>query len=193
MSTTRDQFIATTCELIETQGFHATGLNQIVQESGAPKGSLYYHFPAGKEELVAAAIERTGAMVSERIAANLALEPDSAVAIGDFIHRIAENVEASGFQSGGPLMTVAMETATSSERLNLACRAAYQQLQEAFNSKLRKSGYSESRAAELTTFIVAAIEGGIILSRTNHTGDPLRQVAEELKKLLPREETADAH
>jgi TetR/AcrR family transcriptional regulator, lmrAB and yxaGH operons repressor len=48
---TRDQIIQTTCTLLESQGYHATGLNQILKESGAPKGSLYYYFPQGKEEL----------------------------------------------------------------------------------------------------------------------------------------------
>ena len=51
MSTTREQIIEKTCELIELQGFNATGVNQIIRESGTPKGSLYYHFPGGKEEL----------------------------------------------------------------------------------------------------------------------------------------------
>lgn len=184
MSTTREQFIETTCELIEAQGFHATGLNQIIKESGAPKGSLYYHFPEGKEELVAEAIARTGRNMSERIAANLAMQADPAEAVWAFVRRIADNVEASGFRSGGPLMTVAMETATSSERLNLACREAYQRLQGSFEDKLLASGFAAARAAHLAAFIVAAIEGGIILSRTNHSGDPLRRVADELRAIL---------
>lgn len=51
MNTTRDQIIETTCELLEAYGYHATGLNQILTKSGTPKGSLYYYFPEGKEEL----------------------------------------------------------------------------------------------------------------------------------------------
>lgn len=184
MSTSREQFIETTCELIEAQGYHGTGLNQIIQESGAPKGSLYYHFPEGKEELAAEAVERTGRVVAERITVNLAAEPDPAAAVRTLVRRIAEGVEASGFRTGGPLMTVAMETATSSERLNLACREAYRRLIDAFEAKLLSSGFSDSRVAELTPFIVSAIEGGILLSRTMHSGDPLRLVAEELGRLL---------
>lgn len=48
MSSTKEQFIETTCDLLESHGYYATGLNQIVAESGALKGSLYYHFPEGK-------------------------------------------------------------------------------------------------------------------------------------------------
>ncbi|NIP23957.1 MAG: TetR/AcrR family transcriptional regulator [Phycisphaerae bacterium] len=182
--TTREQFLETTCNLIETQGYYATGLNQIIKESGAPKGSLYYHFPNGKEELVADAIDLTGLKVSERIELNLASEPDPAKAVWTFIHRIADNVELSGFSAGGPLMTVAMETVTSSERINLACREAYGRLVQAFEAKLLSGRYSEKRAAELAVFIVTAVEGGILLSRTNHTSDPLRLVADELRRLL---------
>jgi TetR/AcrR family transcriptional repressor of lmrAB and yxaGH operons len=184
MSTSREQFIKTTCDLIEAQGFHGTGLNQIIRESGAPKGSLYYHFPEGKEELVAEAVERTGRGVAERIRDNLAAEADLAGAVRAFVRRIADGVEDSGFRTGGPLMTVAMETATSSERLNLACRKAYGRLISAFEAKLLSSGFSDRRALELATFIVAAIEGGILLSRTEHAGDPLRLIAEELGRAL---------
>lgn len=184
MSSTRDQIIEKTCELLETQGYHATGLNQILAESGAPKGSLYYYFPAGKEELTAEAINRTGRHVAERIKHRLAEIDDPLDAIQSFIRTIAYHVEASGFRSGGPLMIVAMETATSSSRLNAACREAYRLLQLAFQEKLQ-GGYSEEQAAQLATFIVSAIEGGIILSRTNHSGDPLRMVADMLGRLLP--------
>lgn len=178
----KDQIVKAACDLLESQGFHATGLNQIVKESGAPKGSLYYYFPEGKDELAEAAIERAGRQVVERIAAGLAGEANPAKAIAAFVTQIAHFVELSGFRSGGPLMTVALETATTNERLNHACRAAYSRLQAAFEAKLVAGGYARSR--ELATFVTAAIEGGIVLSRVHHSGDPLRQVAEQLSWVL---------
>jgi TetR/AcrR family transcriptional repressor of lmrAB and yxaGH operons len=184
VSATRDQFIAATCDLLESQGFYATGLNQIVKESGAPKGSLYYHFPDGKDELAEQAIAWAGRTAAARIAQGLNTSGDAAEAVSTFIANIAYYVEASGFRSGGPLMTVAMETATTNERLNIACRRAYDQLQGAFTAKLVESGYDDAQACVLATFITSAIEGGIMLSRTYHTGDPLRLVAQHLRAVL---------
>jgi AcrR family transcriptional regulator len=60
MTSARDQIISKTCELFENQGYHATGINQIVKESGAPKGSIYYYFPDGKEEIALEAVIRSG-------------------------------------------------------------------------------------------------------------------------------------
>lgn len=184
MNTTREQIIETTCELLETYGYHATGLNQILAKSRTPKGSLYYYFPEGKEELTAQAIERMGRHVAQSIKSELSKMADPGEAIRSFVHILAHRVEASAFCAGGPLMIVAMETATSSERLNLACREAYRLLQQAYHEQLIASGFTEARAAQLATFITASIEGGIILSRTDHSGDPLRNVAEMLGCLL---------
>jgi TetR/AcrR family transcriptional repressor of lmrAB and yxaGH operons len=186
MSSTREQIIATTCDLLESQGFHATGLNQIVKESGAPKGSLYHYFPEGKDAIAEAAIDTAGRTVAERIRAGLAVSDDAAEAIRVFVTNVAHFVETSGFRSGGPLTTVAMETATTNERLNLACRDAYSRLQAAFEAKLAAGGYAPARARELATFVTATIEGGIILCRTYHSGDPLRLIAEQLGHMLKR-------
>lgn len=183
-STAREQIIEATCDLLEAQGYHATGLNQIVAESGAPKGSLYHYFPDGKEELAAIAIDLTSRSLAGRVQAVLALDDDPAEATRILAARIADAIEESGFRSGGPLTTVAMETATSSQRLNLACREAYQRLQAAFAAKLEAGGFSPQRADELAAFITAAFEGGIILSRTYHSGDPLRRVGQELAAQL---------
>lgn len=183
MASTRDTIVDTVCTLLEAQGYHATGLNQIVKESGAPRGSLYYYFPAGKDELTAEAIERTGRQLAAHVRQSLAAHADPAEAVRALVEFIANSIEASGCRSGGPLMTVALET-TENARLNAVCRAAYQQLHGVFEEKLLASGYSAARAAHLAVFVNAALEGGIVLSRVQHNGVPLRVIARELFDLL---------
>jgi TetR/AcrR family transcriptional repressor of lmrAB and yxaGH operons len=184
MTTARDQIIETTCELLELQGYHATGLNQIIKESGSPKGSLYYYFPGGKEELTAEALNRVGQMVLNRIKENLAVIDDPAESIREFILNIARNVVLSGYRAGGPITTVALETAATNERLREECQRIYGGWQGAFADKLLSSGFSESSAKQLACLIIAAIEGGIILSRTNRNPEPLQNVAHQLSELV---------
>ena len=184
MSNAREQILQTTCALLEKQGYHGTGLNEIIRESGSPKGSLYYYFPAGKEQITAEAVLQSGRQTAERIRQELGESSNAAKEVSDFILNIADHVERSGFAAGSPLTAVAMETATTSKRINDACREAYGMLKSAFNDKLIETGFSKTKADELATFIIAAIEGGIILSRTSHTADPLRLVAKQLKAVL---------
>lgn len=184
MTTTREQIIATTSELLEAQGYYATGLNQIVAESGAPKGSLYYYFPDGKEGLTAEVIERAGRSVAERIRSGLAEVENPAEAVQRFVLTVAHHVAASSYRAGGPITTVALETAGKSDRLNEACQHAYASWVAAFQEKLEQSGYPAPLAARRATMIIAVIEGAIVLSRTYRSVAPLEAVAEELGNLV---------
>lgn len=184
MRTTRDDLVRATAKLLEAQGYHATGLAEILAESGAPRGSLYYHFPGGKEELAVEAVQRGAALIAERVARGLAAHDDPARSVGALVRAIAHYVETSGYRAGGPLTTVALETVTSSERLNLACRQAFANIEATFAHTLAAGGFSAARAERLATFITASIEGATLLSRIAHTGEPLRQVADALEELL---------
>jgi TetR/AcrR family transcriptional regulator, lmrAB and yxaGH operons repressor len=184
MATARDQIIETTCELLELQGYHATGLNEIIQKSGSPKGSLYYYFPGGKEELTSEALNRVGQIVLNRIRDNLEQMDDPAEAIENFLLNIALNVERSGYRAGGPITTVALETASTSDRLREECQKIYAGWQAVFAEKLIKGGFDEARASSLATLIISTIEGGIILCRTGRSRQPLEQAAREIKLLL---------
>jgi TetR/AcrR family transcriptional repressor of lmrAB and yxaGH operons len=184
MAKTREQIIQTTCGLIEAQGYHATGLKQILEESGTPKGSLYYYFPAGKEELADEAIQHVSKKIQERIRVALDEFTEPAAAVRAFIEELAQRVEASGYQKGGPITTIALETATTNERLNSACGQAYRLWESAFQAKLAQHGFAEETATQLASLIIAAIEGGIILSRTYKSKDPLLAVAEQVSRLV---------
>ncbi len=184
MVSTRDQIIQTTCDLLEFQGYHATGLNQIIKESGSPKGSLYYHFPGGKEELAVEAVRYMGRIVLQRIRENLAEVEDPAESISIFIKNIALNVEKSGYRAGGPITTIAMETASTNITLREACQLIYNEWQQAFADKLKTGGLAQPRAERLALLVIAAIEGGVILCRTNQSRMPLEQIADEINLLV---------
>lgn len=184
MASTRDQIIQKTCELLELQGYYATGLNQIVKESGSPKGSLYYHFPGGKEALAVEAVNLVGSIVLKRIRENLAQSKDPAEAVRSFIVNIAFNVERSGYRAGGPITTIALETASTSEVLRATCQRLYDEWQAAFAQTLLDGGIAPPRAERIAVLIIAAIEGGVILCRTHRSQQPLQHVADEIGMLI---------
>ncbi len=179
----RERFIETTCTLLELQGYNATGINQIIRESGAPRGSLYYYFPAGKDQLTAEALNHVSDLILERIRTNLEAVEDPAEAVRAFILKVAHSVEATGYQAGGPITTVALETASTHETLREVCRAIYADWQQAFAEKLQ-TALPEARARRLAQVIIAALEGGILLSRTERSPEPLESVAHEVGLLI---------
>ena len=177
MNPAKQQILESAARLFEKQGYHATGLNEIIRESGAPKGSLYYYFPEGKEQIGAETALWAGAQMAERIRYGLSQSPDPAAALRILTLGIADAVEASGFAAGGPLMMLAAESAVGSQRLNTACREAYNLMQAAFAEIL-------SLDADLASFVLATLEGAILLCRVQHSGAPLRQAAQQLESIL---------
>ena len=157
-------------------------MNEIVRESGAPKGSLYHYFPDGKDELAAEAIAHAAGTITANIEGVLAAHDDAAAAVATFIRVLAGHVAASGYRQGGPITAVALESASTNERLRLACRDAYRAWRRSFADKLRPA-YGD-RADRLAALILSAIEGGIVLARSEQSEQPLLDVADEIERLL---------
>lgn len=180
----RERIILAACSLLEKQGYPATGVNEIVKASGAPKGSLYYYFPDGKEQIVSEAILYSGAILVERLRAELDRYPDPLHALYEYMLRLADKVEEKGFAAGNPLTIVAVEAAGASEPISQACRQVYGRLESALQDKMIAAGKSADQAGMLARTTLAALEGGIILSRVYRTADPLRTLAGHLREVL---------
>ena len=177
MTTPREQIIQATCILLEKQGFPATGLNEIVRKSGAPKGSLYHYFPEGKEQLVSEAVLYSGEILVNRLRAELDKDPDPIQAIYAYILRLADKIEEKQFSAGNPLSIVAIESAAASERISQSCQQVYGKMESVFREKLTRSGMSSTLAEEKACLMMIGLEGGILLSRVRRTADPLRMLA----------------
>jgi TetR/AcrR family transcriptional regulator, lmrAB and yxaGH operons repressor len=182
--TARERLVNSTADLLERQGYYATGLNQILDVSKTPKGSLYHYFPEGKEELAAEAVELKGRMIAQNIKSVLAQDEHPADAFQRFSEGLAIMMDASGCQGGGPLAAVALETSNSSERLRETCANAYESWRVLFEEKMTGYGYEPEVAHRLSTLITAALEGAIILSRVQQSVQPIREVTSSLEQLV---------
>lgn len=181
---TREKIVATTASLFEKQGYAATGLNQIVKESSTPRGSLYYYFPEGKEELAVEAVTYRMRKVVDVWRQVLSKIEDPVDAVYQLILKMAQVMEESGCDGGAPIATVALEASNSSERLRQACADGYQQAQDVLAAKLIMGGFATEQATSLAAIINASIEGAMILSRASQDVTVMRIVAENIRVLL---------
>lgn len=184
MSSTRETILDKAAELLERQGYHGTPLNQIVEESGTPRGSLYYYFPQGKEELAAEAVERRSRLMNAHIRRQLGAYEDPVEAVYRFALGLVDYVENHQCDAGAPFATVTLEAPATGERVREACGLAYARLQAPFEELLRDGGFAPARADTLSAMVTAALEGAIILARAHQSPAPVRKVAEEIRQLL---------
>ncbi|MEH7073053.1 TetR/AcrR family transcriptional regulator [Neobacillus drentensis] len=180
----KTKLIKTASRLFQLQGYHATGLNQITKESGAPKGSLYYHFPEGKEQLAIESVQLTTKFVSEGIEQGLNKFVDPIEAIQNFIIELAGQFKKERYQEGVPIAAVALETALVSEPLRKACQSSYESFQQLFTQKLINSGFEKKRAEELGIVINSMVEGAFLVSFTFGNNEPLLLLAKQIPVLL---------
>lgn len=180
----RENILAAARRLFHLQGYHATGLNQILKESGAPKGSLYYHFPNGKEQLAIEAVESMTIFIFNDIRTNLNQYEDEVQAIQFHIEKLAERFDHMECLDGIPIGLLAAETSLFSEPLRLACLKAFEGMEGCFCQKLVENGYEMDMAQRLSIVINSMIEGAITRSLANKNGQPLRCVADSISILL---------
>lgn len=182
-SVSREHILETAARLFQRQGYHATGLNQIVRESGCPKGSLYYYFPGGKESLAVEAILWTKNAIGERIERFLERYDDPVEAIQALIRGTARTV--SDMESIIPctVSLLTLEMALSSEPIRQACEATMDAWGDLFAAKLRNI-CDEDTARTLGHLIQTMIDGALIRSLTKKDVAPLLWAAEEVPLLF---------
>src|ERR1700694_580921 len=162
---TRRQLVASTVELLRRQGAYGTGLHDVLSHSGAPRGSLYFHFPGGKEQLVREAIQEAAAAIDRSLQKSLDRRPTVAEGIEDYLGRYAERFAATGFNAGCPVAAVALDVPAEGDRLRTACDWALTGWVTLVADRLRGEGRSPEEAESLAITSLAALEGALVLCR----------------------------
>lgn len=181
---TKARLIASALSTFHAQGYRGTGLAQLLSDSGVPRGSLYFHFPGGKEEIASAAISEARQQIGDGLDLAFAAAPDVIGALYLIIDGFAVELEASNFSRGCPVTTVALEADNDTPILSATCAATYADWQARLTQHLRAAGFAEARAPRLATFALSAIEGALILARAARSRAPLDDVVAELEPLF---------
>ena len=178
----RTRMIASAAELFREQGYSATGFRDVVEHSGAPRGSIYHHFPGGKAQLAEEAVQLASEIVARRIE-RAAQSGDPQAMLDAFADGWRRQLERSDFRAGCPVVAVAVEADTA-PGVAAAATAAFERWEALFATTLRRSGIPRARAARIGTLAVAAIEGAVIQARAARSTAPLDAVMREIAALV---------
>jgi TetR/AcrR family transcriptional repressor of lmrAB and yxaGH operons len=181
---TRRQLVASTIHLLRRYGAHGTGLQEVLSHSGSPRGSLYFHFPGGKEQLIREALQESSGAVDRWLRESLDRHSTVAEGMDHFLGRYGEYLAATGFEAGCPIAGGALDMGQEDQRLRSTCDWAMTGWVAMLAERLRAEGRDGETAESLALTAIAALEGTLILCRARRSLEPLGAVATQLKLLL---------
>ncbi|MEX2394122.1 MAG: TetR/AcrR family transcriptional regulator [Actinomycetota bacterium] len=188
---TRDRILETTAELFRRHGYVGTGLKQIVADANAPFGSIYHHFPGGKEQLGAEVIRSSGLMYQLLVTGVLDAAPDIVTGVRDCFTAAAAVLEATDYQDACPIETVALEVASTNEVLRQACADVFDGWIAAGLDRHEAAGLDRDTARALTVLFISTLEGAFVLCRAKRDTEALEVAAVYVSRVV--EHTLNAH
>lgn len=162
---TRERILYATAELFRRQGYTGTGLKQVVAEARAPFGSLYHHFPGGKQQLADEVIHAGGAFFQALVTAVYDEESTAEASVRAVFEGAAETLASTDFQDACPIATIALEVASTNADLRRATAEVFEHWTVALAERLG----DRDRALA----VISALEGAFILCRAQRTTEPM--------------------
>ena len=183
----RDRMVASAAVLIRERGAHSTAISDVLEHSGAPRGSAYHYFPGGRTQLLCEAVDFAADHVAAQIiGATTGLDVLDAVVAG-----FRKQLTKTGYRAGCPVVAVAVEAGDPAKDENAAALeragAAFVRWTDLIAQRLVEGGVAEDRARELSMFLTSAIEGAIVIARATKDAAPLDSTHRQLRALLETE------
>ena len=175
--------VTSAAALLREQGLTGTSFGDVIEHSGAPRGSIYHHFPGGKAQLVDEATRLAGDYVSAALD-HAAETGDLRAVLRQFVAFWRRGLERSDFRAGCPVVAVANEAHDEAPQLADTAAEVFAAWHERLVKVLRGEGVPPARAERLARLIVASIEGAVILARAQRSTRALDDVGRELEALV---------
>lgn len=175
-SDTKHRMVVGAVRLLAERGLQETSFSEVLELTGAPRGSIYHHFPDGKDQLVASAVDLAGAhaiSVIDQVAGQPATDVTA-----HFLRLWREVLARSEFKAGCSVLAVTI--ATDSPDLLGHAATVFRSWRERLAELLAEGGLAEADAKQFAALLIASTEGAVVLSRAEQSMEPFELVAEQL-------------
>jgi len=164
----REKMVTGAVRLLATSGLEGVSFSTVLELTGAPRGSIYHHFPEGKSQLIELALERAG----QYLLAAMETPPRiGAVQVAEHFFEIWRKVLlGSNFQAGCAVLAVTV--ATREPALLKAARKVFLSWQDRLAQQLTRGGLKPDRAKMMAITMITSVEGAVVLSRATQSSEP---------------------
>lgn len=183
---TRAKMLASAAEVMRERGAAGVTIDAVLARSGAPRGSVYHHFPDGRTQILTEALRYSGDSITAMI--DDAAERGAKVLLREFVEFWERLLTDGDFNAGCPVVAAAIASDHDDPKLSAEAGAILGRWCTALTRAFVNDGFDDAEAVSLAVTSVAALEGAVLLSRSTRNRDPLRHVGEQLEFLIKARE-----
>lgn len=171
-------------KLFFEKGYYGLSIQELVDRCSIPKGSFYYYFPDGKNQLLCEVIERTFNKMKDTILNRILIKDNAIDSFVNMVDYHSATIEGKKYTASLMMTMVAIESLHLNERAHEVCRNVYEQWQNLYYEKLLEYGYESQVARQKSQVLFAVVHGSIISSFVKQSNVDLLLIREEIKNIL---------
>jgi AcrR family transcriptional regulator len=177
-------------EVLRERGAAGVTIDEVLARSGAPRGSVYHHFPEGRNQILSEALQYAGEAITDVI--DEAAVNGGLYLVRKFVVFWEELLVDSDFAAGCPVVAAAIGSADEEPRLTTVAGRIFSRWRDALTRAFASDGFGDADAAALAIMCIASLEGAVVLCRSTRNVDALRDVAAQLEFLIRSREFVQA-
>ncbi|MBI2703359.1 MULTISPECIES: TetR/AcrR family transcriptional regulator [Mycobacterium] len=183
---TRDKMVISAAQVMRERGAAGVTIDSVLARSGAPRGSVYHHFPEGRNQILTEALRYAGDSITATI--DNAVDRGAKALLREFVDFWERLLTECDFTAGCPVVAAAIGSADDELELSTESGLILGRWCTALSRAFVTDGFDDADAASLAVMSISALEGAIVLCRSTRSVIPLRQVGDQLEFLIKARE-----
>jgi AcrR family transcriptional regulator len=178
--------LVSAAEVLRERGAAGVTIDEVLARSGAPRGSVYHHFPEGRSQILREALDYAGYEISTSL--DEAARESTTVLLHRFVQLWENALLTSDYTAGCPVLAAAVGSGEDEQQLTSVAAEIFSRWRDAAKECYLRDGFETAEASALADTTLAAMEGAVVLCRSVRSLQPLHDVVAQLEFLIKAKE-----